>query len=127
MTLNMRYGQSAGDDLLRAFAELLRAATRCDDIIARVDGERFGVIMPNLTPWQAEAACQPIVELLAEMGSSALGSEFTLSTSAGIAAIGRSTDITVKRAELALFMAKAKGRSRIETSADDLPELLRCA
>ncbi len=116
MTLNMRYGQTAGDDLLVAFAGLLRAMTRSDDIISRVDGERFGVIMPGLRPETAAAACAPIVETLAEAGRAALGGNFAVSTSVGIAGISLSADNTVKHAELALFLAKAKGRSRIETS-----------
>jgi diguanylate cyclase (GGDEF)-like protein/PAS domain S-box-containing protein len=118
MTLNMRFGQSAGDDLLCAFAGLLRAITRSEDIISRVGGERFGVIMPGLMPEAAAAACIPIVETLAEAGGAALGGNFAVSTSVGIAGIARSTDSTVKHAELALFMAKAKGRSRIETNPD---------
>jgi diguanylate cyclase (GGDEF)-like protein/PAS domain S-box-containing protein len=120
MTLNMRYGQSAGDDLLRAFAGLLRTMTRNQDIISRVGGERFGVIMPGLTAESAAAACKPIVETLAEAGGAALGGTHAVSTSVGIAEIAESTDSTVKNAELALFMAKAKGRSRIETSSDGI-------
>ena len=118
MTLNMRFGQSAGDDLLCAFAGLLRAMTRSEDIISRVDGERFGVIMPGLLPEAAAAVCMPIVDTLAAAGKAAVGGNFAVSTSVGIAGIARSTDSTVKHAELALFMAKAKGRSRIETSPD---------
>lgn len=118
MTLNMRFGHRAGDDLLRAFAGLLRAMTRSEDIISRVDGERFGVIMPGLKPEAAAAICLPIVETLAEAGGAVFGGNFAVSTSVGIAGIARSTDGTVKRAELALFMAKAKGRSRIETSPE---------
>ena len=120
MTLNMRFGQSAGDDLLRAFAGLLRAMSRSEDIISRIDGERFGVIMPGLAPEVAAATCVPIVETLAKAGGVTLGGDFGVSTSVGIARIARSTDTTVKHAELALFMAKAKGRSRIETSADSI-------
>lgn len=116
MKLNMRFGQHAGDDLLIAFAGLLRAMTRSDDIISRVSGERFGVIMPGLRPEAAAAACVPIVETFGEAGRAALGGNFAVSTSVGIAEIALSSDNTVKNAELALFLAKAKGRSRIETS-----------
>ncbi len=116
MRLNMRFGQNAGDDLLVAFAGLLRAMTRSEDIISRVSGERFAVIMPGLLPEAAAAACVPIVETFAEAGRAALGGSFAVSTSVGIAAISLSADDTVKQAELALFLAKAKGRSRIETS-----------
>lgn len=118
MTLNMRFGQSAGDDLLRDFAGLLRAVARRDDIISRVGGERFGVIMPGLTPDEAAELCLPIVEVIGEAGRATPDSDLAISTSVGIARIAHSTDSTVRNAELALFMAKAKGRSRIETSTD---------
>lgn len=116
MRLNMRFGQNAGDDLLVAFAGLLRAMTRGEDIISRVSGERFGVIMPGLGPEAAAQACGPIVETFAEAGRATLGGACAVSTSVGITAIALSADNTVKQAELALFLAKAKGRSRIETS-----------
>lgn len=117
MRLNMRFGQNAGDDLLVAFAGLLRAMTRSVDIISRVAGERFGLIMPGLLPEDAAAACMPIVETFAEAGRATLGGTYAVSTSVGIAGIALTADNTVKQAELALFLAKAKGRSRIETSA----------
>jgi diguanylate cyclase (GGDEF)-like protein/PAS domain S-box-containing protein len=116
MQLNMRFGQNAGDDLLVAFAGLLRAMTRSEDILSRVSGERFGVIMPGLDPEAAAVACVPIVETFAEAGRATLGGNFAVSTSVGIAEIAVSADNTVKHAELALFLAKAKGRSRIETA-----------
>lgn len=116
MRLNMRFGQNAGDDLLIAFTGLLRAMTRSDDIISRVSGERFAVIMPGLLPGAAALACEPIVATFANAGRAALGGDFAVSTSVGIAGIAVSADETVKHAELALFLAKAKGRSRIETS-----------
>ena len=119
MTLNMRYGQGTGDDLLCAFARMLRAMTRGEDIISRIDGERFGVLMPWLVPAEAAALCQPIVETLAEVGGVALGGQFPVTTSVGVAAIGQSTDSTVRHAEIALFLAKAKGRSRVETATGE--------
>lgn len=116
MRLNMRFGQNAGDDLLIAFAGLLRAMTRSDDIISRVGGERFAVILPALAPAAAVAACLPVVETFAEAGRAALSGTFAVSTSVGVAEIALSADHTVRQAELALFLAKAKGRSRIETA-----------
>lgn len=116
MRLNMRFGQNAGDDLLIAFAGLLRAMTRIDDIISRVGGERFAVILPALAPAAAAAACLPVVETFAEAGRAALSGTFAVSTSVGVAEIALSADHTVRQAELALFLAKAKGRSRIETA-----------
>lgn len=128
LALNLRYGPSAGDDLIRATADLLRAMTRPDDILSRIDGERFAVLMPGLTVAQAAAACEPIVETYAAAGAPSMGDDFPVTVSAGISPIARSTDHTLKRAEIALFMAKAKGRSRVETGSDEWPHsIARCA
>ena len=54
--LNLRHGQSAGDEVLAGFAQLLRTLTRPDDIISRVGGESFAVLMPDTTPEQAGSA-----------------------------------------------------------------------
>ena len=120
MTLNMRYGQSAGDEILVAFADLLRSLARRADIISRIGGERFGLLVPGLSAPEAAALCQPIVETLAGLGRLPHADGFCVTTSAGIAPIGHSLDRTMKRAEVALYLAKAKGRSRVESSGGDL-------
>lgn len=112
MTLNMAYGHAAGDDLLRAFADLLGSMTRCDDILSRVGGERFAVLMPQIDALSARELCEPIIETLAALGRGARDCPVT--ASCGITPIAGTLDQTIKRAELALFMAKAKGRSRVE-------------
>ena len=114
MTLNMRYGQSAGDEMLCAFAELLRDLVRREDIISRIGNERFGVLMPGLTTAEAREVCQPVVETLSVLGQSDPAERFSVTASAGIAAISSSLDRTMKQAEVALYLAKAKGRSRVE-------------
>lgn len=125
MTLNMRYGQSAGDEMLRSFAALLRSLTRSDDIVSRIGGERFGVLLPGLDESESSMLCQPVIETLAQLGQSATQHDFAVTTSAGIAPIGHSVDRTMKRAEVALFLAKARGRSRIEASAGDVTLMQR--
>ncbi|WP_296679315.1 sensor domain-containing diguanylate cyclase [Novosphingobium sp.] len=112
MTLNMHYGHAAGDDLLRAFADLLGNLTRSEDILSRVGGERFAVLMPQIDPLSAREACEPVIETLAALGHGTI--DFAITASCGVTRIATSVDQTVKRAELALFMAKAKGRSRVE-------------
>lgn len=119
MTVNMHYGHSAGDDLLRAFADLLGNLTRSDDILSRVGGERFAVLMPRIDPVSAREVCEPVVETLAALGHSKL--DCALTASCGVTPIDTSVDQTVKRAELALFLAKAKGRSRVEISGSADP------
>ena len=112
--LNLRHGQAAGDEVLAGFAQLLRTLTRADDIISRIGGESFAILMPDTTPETAGALCREIVQTLAQIGSVTGGDCAPITASAGVARIGDTLDETIKTAELALTIAKAKGRNRVE-------------
>ena len=60
---------------------------------------------------------RPVIETLAELGEG-VSDGFSVTASAGVARIGLSVDDTMRRAELALFLAKAKGCSRLEKHDD---------
>lgn len=113
-TINMQYGQSIGDEVLVIFSELMRSMMRPEDIISRIGGESLGVLLPNVTPDQAEAICQRIVATLTEMRRAAGPDGLAITASAGVSRIATSLDDTIRRAELALFFAKAQGRNRLE-------------
>ena len=112
--INMQHGQSVGDKVLVVFAELLRTMTREDDIVSRIGGECLGVLLPAVTPTDAQGVCQRIVATLSELRKEVGIDSFAITASAGVSCIGSSVDDTIKRAELALFLAKAKGRNRLE-------------
>ncbi len=111
---NLRYGQSMGDRVLAAFADFLRSQTRHDDILSRVGGQTFGILLPEAGPEKAEAICRRIVETLAEIGRKAGPDEYAVTVSAGLAQVSGSLDTTLRRADLAMFFAKAKGRNCLE-------------
>lgn len=113
-TINMQYGQSVGDEVLVVFAELVRSMMRSEDIISRIGGESLGVLLPSATPDQAETICQRIVATLTEMRRAAGPEGLAITASAGVSRIATSLDDTIRRAELALFFAKAQGRNRLE-------------
>jgi diguanylate cyclase (GGDEF)-like protein/PAS domain S-box-containing protein len=113
-TINMKYGQTAGDDVLRVFADLLREMLRSDDIISRIGSERFAVLLPRTTPEQAQAICTRVVTTMADLRQKVGDSRVAVTTSGSVARIAQSMDETIERAELALFCAKAKGRNRLE-------------
>lgn len=113
-TVNMQYGQSVGDDVLRVFADLLRELLRAEDIISRIGSERFAVILPRVTPVEAEAICRRVVTTLAELKQTVADGSFAMTASGSVARIATSLDSTIERAEMALFVAKAKGRNRLE-------------
>ncbi|MEO5587722.1 MAG: GGDEF domain-containing protein [Novosphingobium sp.] len=112
--INMQHGQSVGDEVLVVFSDLLRTMMRSDDIISRVGSECLGVLLPRARADEAEAICARVITTLSEIRQTAGSKRFSITASAGVARIAGSVDDTLKRAELALFFAKAKGRNRLE-------------
>lgn len=113
-TINMKFGQNTGDEVLMVFSDLLREMLRAEDIISRIGSERFAVLLPRTTPEQAEAICSRVIKTLAELRQKVGESRFAITASASVARIGTNLDSTIERAEMALFVAKAKGRNRLE-------------
>ncbi len=109
-SINREYGHAAGDKVLTTVAKMLRALLRKDDIISRIGGERFAVLLSRATSAEAEILCQRVVRALAE--PSGAGPRITVS--AGVSRIEGSMDDTMKRADAAVVLAKAKGRNRLE-------------
>jgi diguanylate cyclase (GGDEF)-like protein/PAS domain S-box-containing protein len=116
-TINMQHGQAFGDEVLVVFADLLRSTMRRQDIISRIGGESLGVLLPGTTPAQAEAICGRVIATLGEIREALGADAFSITASAGVACIGGSLDDSIKRTELALFLAKGKGRNRLEMEA----------
>lgn len=116
-TINMRYGQQAGDRVLVVFSDLLRTMVRQNDIISRIGDECLAVLLPEAEPEAAEDVCARIVETLSGIEEESGSRRLSVTASAGVARIGGSLDETLKRAELALILAKAKGRNRLELDA----------
>lgn len=112
--INLRYGPSVGDTVLIAFAEFVRSSVRDSDIISRIAGESIGVILTGVDTAQADAICSRIVADIAEISRGHGADNIPVTASAGRARIANSADDTLRRAELALTLAKAKGRNRLE-------------
>ncbi len=112
-SINREHGHAAGDKVLTTVAKLLRALLRKDDIISRIGGERFAVLLSQTTPDEAEMLCQRVVRTLAE----ASGTGPRITVSAGVSRIDGTMDDTMKRADAAVVTAKAKGRNRLEMEA----------
>lgn len=113
--LNDTYGHLAGDDALRAFAQLLIAAMRRGDVVARMGGDEFGVLLID-TP--ADAAADVMERVRDEAQCLALDRlpSLPLRASFGIAQMEAgdvSLNDLVARADTALYIAKNAGRDRI--------------
>lgn len=129
---NDHYGHPAGDACLRAVAAALGGlARRPGDLAARVGGEEFAVLLPNTTPEGArevaEAICQAIGQLALPHAASLTADHVTVSL--GVAGwVPRPSPhdgaehALMKRADEALYDAKAAGRNRVGPVARTTPD-----
>jgi len=81
--VNDTLGHDQGDRLLAAAAKVIRDSFREGDLVARIGGDEFAVILPNTTPSAIENACQRIQEAVGTYNVST--PEFSLSISVGFA------------------------------------------
>lgn len=120
--LNDGYGHGAGDFVLARFAELLRNATRGEDIACRFGGEEFGVVLPGTSLEVARKRAEAIRLAFRDMAFEYEGVRLGhLTVSAGVAALqpheGDWTAV-LRQADRALYVAKQAGRDRVLTTLD---------
>lgn len=110
--VNDRFGHAAGDELLRAVAERLRAGIRGSDLAVRLGGDEFVVAMFTTGAGAAEGVAEKLVESLSRPYAIA-GSGIRISVSIGIASCvgGQSTsERLLEQADAAMY--RAKGASK---------------
>ncbi|MES1246529.1 MAG: diguanylate cyclase, partial [Actinomycetota bacterium] len=126
--INDIYGHGLGDDVLRQLADTLRACIRPDDIVCRLGGEEFGVIMSGCDDVDARRAAERIVERLRDVQFVGVGA---LTVSVGLA-LGPEHAMNPRElaacAEAAMMTAKATGKNRIvlyDEGDAERPEIAR--
>ncbi len=123
-TVNDAWGHDFGDQCLQHIADILRRhVKRPRDVAIRFGGEEFAVLLPDTGTDGALKLCERILEDLAGTPMTSPGGEpVTLTMSAGIAALmpGEDERELFRRADEALYRAKASGRNRAELSAPEI-------
>jgi two-component system, cell cycle response regulator len=121
-SINDSYGHDAGDDVLREFAERLKASIRGIDLACRYGGEEFVVVMPDTDLGIAAMVAERIRRRIAGEPFPIEGGKRTIEVtiSVGIAARMGAQDnaaLMLKRADEALYRAKRDGRNRVAADA----------
>lgn len=114
--VNDRHGHAAGDDVLRRIATIAEGCVRDGDMVGRLGGEEFAVLMPGSSLAQAAAVGERLRKACAE----ALHPPgLTVTVSVGVTAAGpASTSATLLRdADAALYRAKFEGRNCLRMAA----------
>lgn len=114
--VNDTYGHAAGDAVLRHLAAGLSANFRSTDIVSRFGGEEFIVLMPAASEDDAMAMARRMCQHVAANAPTVDGIAISYTVSAGVACMSPeigSIDQLLKRADAAMYMAKADGRNRV--------------
>ena len=114
--VNDSLGHPAGDDLLVGVAHRLREAVRPEDTVARLGGDEFVVICEGVASTShARVLAERVAHLIAG-GYQVTGSDIFTSASIGIALgqAGDTTEALLSDADAAMYLAKERGRGRVE-------------
>ncbi|MGF6651286.1 diguanylate cyclase (GGDEF)-like protein [Paraburkholderia youngii] len=115
--INDRYGHKTGDEVLRSFAETVRAVTGRDAILARIGGEEFAALLPGHDSERARKVGETVASRFAAMSHGADGDRIRATVSIGLAQSSRETaslaDL-LSAADQALYRAKSLGGNRLE-------------
>jgi diguanylate cyclase (GGDEF)-like protein len=121
--VNNNYGHPSGDAVLKELAGVLRGAVRESDVVARLGGEEFAVLLPQTDAAQAGKLAERIRMAVAGTRFDAFGHEVRLTVSSGLATWPRCPEISDPEmllyfADQALLLAKANGRNRVVTVSE---------
>jgi diguanylate cyclase len=111
--VNDKHGHGAGDDVLRTFARHAGTVLREADILARWGGEEFLLLMPNTSKAEAERVIERLREMFCRAGQWHWNPDLVVTFSAGLTTQrhGETSEVTITRADEALYRAKARGRN----------------
>jgi diguanylate cyclase (GGDEF)-like protein/PAS domain S-box-containing protein len=122
--INDQYGHYVGDKILYMVANKIKSCLRETDIVARIGGEEFGVLLPD-TPleaayWVADRICNCIRDYSFKVGEQGTSIECTVSI--GVSASNASKEVErnnlYKAADIRLYIAKNTGRNQV--SVDEI-------
>jgi len=113
--VNDTHGHDVGDEVLRAVSGCLREFTRFHDVVARLGGEEFAVVAPNMDNDLLMKLAERIRKAIASLTVTSGNVRLRVTTSVGLAVWdGReNAEDFFKRADNMLYEAKRRGRNRV--------------
>jgi diguanylate cyclase (GGDEF)-like protein/PAS domain S-box-containing protein len=120
--INDTCGHKMGDDVLKSVAKTLKKITRFTDLVARIGGDEFAVVMPETDQHGAETLAEKIITHLSQINVSRGQFTHKLSASAGIVHYPLSNidaNQLLSFADLAMYKAKASGKGTYRTFSPD--------
>ncbi len=114
--VNDSQGHAAGDQVLRGLTATARETLRGADILGRIGGEEFAVLLPETDLPAASRAAERLRRAAESMELLTDGGPFAVTVSLGVVLLnpGETLEDLLKRADQALYRAKQGGRNRVE-------------
>ena len=122
-SINDRFGHDVGDEVIRAVAGACTESVRDCDVLGRMGGEEFAVLLPHSDLEHARIVAERIRQQVEQMRVCSGGQEVSATVSIGVAqAEAGMTDIgtLLKRADQALYAAKRSGRNCVIQAVADV-------
>ena len=119
-SINDNYGHSTGDAVLKHFADIVRGQQRKIDIVGRVGGEEFAIILPDTEIREASVFAERLRKSLADEPLPQEGAMIEVTVSIGVASLScasKSPDSVLSEADRALYVAKESGRNQVALSS----------
>jgi len=118
--INDRHGHHAGDEILAGLANILTANVRATDVVARMGGEEFSIVLPGVSGRKAYDMAESLRRAVEIGGLKCHAGKIPVTVSIGVAVrrAGEETGQWIKRADEALYKAKEFGRNCTKVSTD---------
>lgn len=119
-SLNDQHGHAAGDTALKHLAGVVKRTVRPTDIVTRMGGEEFVVILPNTNLEEAVTTMSRLQRALTKEYFLGNNQKLLITFSAGVALFQEDDDVTsiLLRADQAMYLAKKSGKNRVMTEID---------
>ena len=124
--VNDTCGHAAGDELLRHICALLHSGLREGDTLARLGGDEFGILLENCPADAAEKIAEGLRQTVQSLHFAWKGRPFLNTISIGLVHIHQAPqtlETSMRAADMACYMAKEKGRNRVQVYHSDDSEL----
>lgn len=118
--LNDQHGHAVGDAALKHLTSVVKRTVRPTDIVTRMGGEEFVVILPNTTIAEAVTTMSRLQRSLTKEYFLGNNQKLLITFSAGVALFNQEDDVTsiLLRADQAMYLAKKSGKNRVMTEQD---------
>jgi diguanylate cyclase (GGDEF)-like protein len=114
--INDSFGHATGDLVLKNAVELISISVRAEDIVGRIGGEEFVVLMPETSMNEALVVAERVCKHMRQSAMQHQGHSIKTTVSIGVAQLqkGQNLNHLLEHADRALYLAKSNGRNCVQ-------------